>query len=793
MNLLPGWPELIEGARRAQAGAAARALLPTRMDVPRAAAEIVRVTDGVSASALLEVLRSVTVSAIAIDSEYAFDRSAVPLRSDREWNDIRSQRPICVSLAAWVATDGGSGDGCILRAVLDVRRPGIAAVLGESLRLRVPFVFHHAKVELFTLWSLGLEPDLYQLYDTYIVAACLNLGRLHKRAHRGERGGEAEQIRSEEELTRRKAHGLSLVGQCEQYGLGYPHSDSKDELRQNFLRLGPDGPLTERLVEYAAADAEWTLRLYVAQQADILRQGLHAHLHTIEFPFTIANARMEWRGVHVDPARRDLVRRAASGAANYYAGELKKHGIDPPGSRPKFLDAMKVAGLLAHFQRGGEFSTEDRLLETVEALHPAIRALRMHRRYGRLANEEWLTGALMGADGRVHPVHHQLGAATGRNSCTTPNIAGIGRALRPVVTAPAGRGIVELDYSQIEVGVAAAEYDDPDLIAAFNSGDVYAAMALRFFAEKLSAEERGLAPREFKKRRPGLRDRMKTFVLAVIYNIQAPALAARFSIGAAEAERERERFLDLFPPLKRRLEESVAFGAVRGYATVVSGLRRHVEQYGKPSTWTRNFLRNTPIQGSAAVVFKHAVVLLDREFRGTDTWLVLPVHDSIVIECAIGGLDDVAERAAQIMRSALHAYYPKLRARVDVNKAGPTCWNKDGHVDSLDRFLEDPTYRLEDLARESLGREWAEGVQVEDRDHQGLRFLEAEIEEIAARRGIQVDAGSWCEACEERAARMEFDAGFSRDAAESKALEATMTAVREQLEAACGASGSAHA
>jgi DNA polymerase-1 len=145
--------------------------------------------------------------------------------------------------------------------------------------------------------------------------------------------------------------------------------------------------------------------------------------------------------------------------------------------------------------------------------------------------------------------------------------------LRPVVVAPPGRALVELDYAQIEVGVAAAEHDDQDLIDAYNSGDVYASMAQRFYAAELTDVERNCPARDFKQQRPDLRDRMKTFVLAVLYNIQPPAIAARFDISERQAAAERERFLDLYPRLKRRLAESADYGAVRGYAAVVSGLR----------------------------------------------------------------------------------------------------------------------------------------------------------------------------------------------------------------------------
>ena len=114
--------------------------------------------------------------------------------------------------------------------------------------------------------------------------------------------------------------------------------------------------------------------------------------------------------------------------------------------------------------------------------------------------------------------------------------------------APPGRAIIELDYAQIEVGICAAEHQDEALIAAFNSGDVYAAVAQQFYADRLSRRRSDELPvSEFKKRHPELRDRIKTFVLAVLYNMQAQAVADRFGISLGEAEHQRAAFLDCYP------------------------------------------------------------------------------------------------------------------------------------------------------------------------------------------------------------------------------------------------------
>ena len=74
--------------------------------------------------------------------------------------------------------------------------------------------------------------------------------------------------------------------------------------------------------------------------------------------------------------------------------------------------------------------------------------------------------------------------------------------------------------------------------------------------------------------------------------------------------------------------------------------------------------------------------------------LVLPVHNAVLVECDLGEVDEVAKALVTIMTGAVRAYYPELRPRVDVNRADVTCWNKDGKSNSLEKFLEDPMYKL---------------------------------------------------------------------------------------------------
>jgi DNA polymerase-1 len=253
--------------------------------------------------------------------------------------------------------------------------------------------------------------------------------------------------------------------------------------------------------------------------------------------------------------------------------------------------------------------------------------------------------------------------------------------------------IIELDYAQIEVGVAAAEYGDERLIEGYNSGDVYAAMAQVFYVNELSESERTVTPLQFKVLRPELRDNMKTFVLAVLYNIQSPAIASAFSISLKQAELARQRFLNLFPALKLAMETSVACGIYRGYATTVTGLKRHFNKQSNVSSWTRNFLRNTPIQASATIVFKNAVNLIHREYQNNPSILtILTAHDAVVIECPQSEGLGVGQTVKSLMKQSLRTYYPILRGEVEMNDGEPHCWNKKGKANSLRKFLENPEF-----------------------------------------------------------------------------------------------------
>lgn len=630
------------------------------------------------AHALIDTLYRLPIGAIAIDTEYRFTAPGVPLRGGGVWHDPTTLDPLILTGTVWVPEEGQA-----IRFLFDLRAPGMATAVEHLLRMHTVFIAHNIKAELHCLWAFGLEPVLAQTYDTFVAARALLMGRGHPsialKRHAQDTEDWGRLTEAEDQLTSL----LSLAGQCEAYALPHPYAGGKAALQSSFLDHPRAAPFSQTQIKYALADAEMTLRLYLAQQQDILAAGLHNHLHSVEFPFAEANARMEYDGVPVDPKRLSELATGLVNAVAHHRSLLNEMGLMDPGSSNQVVEFLCRRGWRDRITLRDKLTSRDETLEKLEALDPAIQHIRLFRRYRSLLNGQLLTGELIGSDGRFHPNHRHLGAETGRSTCSAPNLVGLSRAFRPVITAPEGQAIIEADFSQIEVGIAAAEFNDSALIEAFNSGDVYSSIARTFYWETLAADEQGMALSEFKKVRSDLRDRIKVLVLGVIYGMQDQAVADRFGVPLIEARRQRQAFLDRYSGLRAASERAATDGRIRSYAPILGGLRRHVSNGPKAA----NQHTNTPIQAAAGVVFRKAVVDLYRHFRGTSVKLILPVHDAVVVECAAGDVEAVRADLARIMCSAVRAYYPALDVKVDVNDHDMSCWNKDGDTSALQTFL----------------------------------------------------------------------------------------------------------
>ncbi len=209
----------------------------------------------------------------------------------------------------------------------------------------------------------------------------------------------------------------------------------------------------------------------------------------------------------------------------------------------------------------------------------------------------------------------------------------------------------------------------------------------RIYANELTEEERHLEGLEFKSRQPEKRAAMKTCTLAMIYGSGKEGLASQLGESVAKADQLITGFLELFPALALAKERAANCSAVRGYASAISGLRRYRGSQGTTTGWERRWLVNFPVQGSAAVVFKMAGNRLDRQFQSYGATLLLPVHDSFVFEVPTPVLEEVAALTERVMCEAVRECFPQLKPSADINIFHPDCWNKEGNVGSVERWI----------------------------------------------------------------------------------------------------------
>jgi DNA polymerase I len=490
------------------------------------------------------------------------------------------------------------------------------------------------------------------------------------------------------------AFSFSLVSTCQRYGVAYRMETEKKRLQQSFLVHTDNASFSQEQIDYSAEDAIAACLLYPLQVQKAVQNGLLHHCTTVEMPWVTTNARMEWNGVRVDQTKRDeAIYRISEHKKQLEKHIADKYDIQNIQSGKQLKEFFHSHRLLSKFQQDGKISFDKDMLIKNAKIHPVISLLRVARRASDILSDKILSPEFLGADGRMRSEHQQLGTDTGRQTNRWPNLMGLDQVLRPLIIPEPGYGIGEVDWSQVEVGVAAAIYGDDELVRMYNSGDVYSAMAQHFFREEIPEEDLAISGKEFKSKYKKLRNQMKTCTLGIIYGITPTGLAKNLGTTTANAAELQERFMTMFPQLRNALIKAAQFGAIRGYAFTISGLKRYRGRTGAADTWERNWLTNNPVQGSAAVVFKAAGNRLDKLYRQYDARIIIPVHDAFIFEAPLEQLEFVADLTARVMCETLQEYFPVLRPQAEVNISRPDCWNKDGNGDELEKWIG----RLNDL------------------------------------------------------------------------------------------------
>ena len=426
---------------------------------------------------------------------------------------------------------------------------------------------------------------------------------------------------------------------------------------------------TSAYMDYGVLLGSITMALRRCQKPEIEEKSLEKVLYDVELPLIEVLASMEVSGVRADMEFIDefglqIKEKIQLLELQIYDLAATQFNINSPVQLGEILFEKLKLPSGKKTKRG--YSTSADILEKIKDKHPIVPAVLEYRNLTKL-NSTYVEGLkpLIAADGRIHAHFQQTVTATGRISCTEPNLQNIpirqelGRKLRSAFEAEKGCTLVGADYSQIELRVLAHLSKDENLIDAFNNGeDIHRMTASRVLG--IPAEQITVADRS----------RAKAVNFGVIYGMSGFGLSEELNITRKEAEAYIEEYFKKHEKVKAYMDEQIAKAKKTGYSETILGRKRPIHEITASAYMVRQLgerlAMNSPIQGSAADIIKLAMLKVYRELKEKhpDAKLILQVHDELIIEAPDGELDEVKELLVKNMESAMNLSV-KLAAEVN--------------------------------------------------------------------------------------------------------------------------------
>ncbi len=422
-------------------------------------------------------------------------------------------------------------------------------------------------------------------------------------------------------------------------------------------QIGFDQVEIQRATQYAAEDADITLRLHQALFPRVhAESGLDYIYSKIEMPLLPILAHVERTGVKLDC---DLLRKHSDFLAREMLQiEQKAHAA---AGQPFNLNSTKQLGEIFFNQLKlpvikktpkGAPSTDEDVLEKLAEDYPLPKLILEYRGLTKLKSTytDKLPLMVNPATGRVHTNYSQAIAVTGRLSSNEPNLQNIpvrsveGRKIREAFIAEPGFVIVSADYSQIELRIMAHLSGDARLLKAFaEDADIHRATA---------AEVLGLAPAEVL---PEQRRMAKAVNFGLIYGMSAFGLAAQLNIDRTTAQAYIERYFARYPGVAEYMARTREQAKMEGYVKTLFGRRLYLPEIRGGNPMRRQGAEraaiNAPMQGTAADLIKLAMIAVQGwlEQDKLKTRLIMQVHDELVLEVAEDELDRVKTRLPELM------------------------------------------------------------------------------------------------------------------------------------------------
>jgi len=458
-------------------------------------------------------------------------------------------------------------------------------------------------------------------------------------------------------------HGMDALSEIH---LGHKPIGFDEVTGTGKARITFDQVPLDRARDYAAEDADVTLRLHDVLKPRLVAERMSTVYETLERPLVHVLLDMERAGIKVDRA---LLKRLSGDFAERIAKlETEIHklaGGEFNVASPKQLgevlfDKLKLPGAKA--TKTGAWGTGAELLEDLAADgHELPARVLAWRQLAKLKGTytDALQEQINPKTGRIHTSYAMTGASTGRLASSDPNLQNIpirteeGRKLRRCFIAEKGMSLISADYSQIELRVLAHVAGVDALKEAFKQGaDIHAITASQVFDVPID------------KMTPDVRRSAKSINFGIIYGMSAFGLARQLGIPQGEAQRYIDAYFQRYPGIRAYMERAKAEAREKGYVTTAFGRRIHIRGIRDKMPAVRAGAErgaiNAPIQGAAADVIKRAMIRVPEALRVAKlkARMLLQVHDELVFEAPEAEIEKTSAVVKKVMEGAAHLSVP---------------------------------------------------------------------------------------------------------------------------------------
>ena len=429
--------------------------------------------------------------------------------------------------------------------------------------------------------------------------------------------------------------------------------------------------LSHSQVEYAARDAA-IMRQVRDQVVERLKKDELENVANLEFECLMPISQMELNGVHLDVGRwRDQLEKVkiAQAKAADELQEMLSAGVAQAslfGRAEINLDSQQqVTDALLNLGVPVPASTRGWQLQPLATEFPVVAKLLEYRGVAKSLTSfgENILEYIEPKTGRIHADFRQIGAPTGRFSCSNPNLQQIphDREYRRCFTAERGNKLVIADYSQIELRILAEFSGDEKFIEAFVSGqDFHAAAASQVFGvkrEDVTDEQRSFA---------------KRLNFGIVYGIGASRFGMMTGLSLTDAENTMRKYFGTFRKLDEYLRNQARHILTERKVRTASGrmlLLRFDENDRQQTASAKRYGINMPIQGTSADILKRSLRMLHDRIRGTSARLVNIVHDEVIVECSAAEAESTAALLEDAMCAAGEEFVKKVPVKVDAHIA----------------------------------------------------------------------------------------------------------------------------